>query len=633
MVFFSVLTEYAKGQEIKIQAEDSLLHKNPTLPDTVTARPPLDSIIQNKGPAHPIDQSDSFYNKLAENSQRSFLSRELRNIIIIKNKSTSSDTLSATQSIIPFVAYYDQPIRRIFIKELPPFGPTISDTTHKTSSFIERAANNVHIKTRKSLIYKSLLFKEGDNIDPEVLADNERLLRNLPYIEDVKIVVLPTNSLNDSVDVMVLTKDVWPKAFNVDIVDIYSGRVELWDKNIFGFGHENQNNILWNSKENPSVGYEGFYRINNIAGSYTSSQLHYYNSFRTKSIGINFQRMFLTPNEKYGVGASFENTSTHTYHIVDTVNQYIPLKYQSYDVWVGRSFKINRENFSSMRENFTIIPRIKRDNFDTRPDITQNSFYIYQNKTLILNTFEFSRQNFFKSNLIYNFGRTEDIPIGAKIDATVGYEFNEFSNRKYGELGISGSKFLGRAGYLYCSAQTAAFFNKNNDPEQGVFESSLNYFTGLFILGNFRLRQFLNIRFTRGINRYEFEHLNLNERNGIIGFRNDSLYGSKRLNIDWETDCFCPGSVYGFKFVVFAFADHSWLVSKNQQIFNGIPYTGIGIGVRIRNERLVFNTFQIRLAFYPNLPKGSAVKAFDISGEPTLSLPNFSPTPPQLIPY
>jgi hypothetical protein len=100
-----------------------------------------------------------------------------------------------------------------------------------------------------------------------------------------------------------------------------------------------------------------------------------------------------------------------------------------------------------------------------------------------------------------------------------------------------------------------------------------------------------------------------------------------------ETVCFTPWSVFDFRFVVFGFADLSWIEKQPQYLLDKFPYTGIGLGIRIRNERLVFNTLEIRFAFYPNIASGSKTKALGLSGEPVLNLPSFLPKAPQLDPY
>ena len=43
--------------------------------------------------------------------------------------------------------------------------------------------------------------------------------------------------------------------------------------------------------------------------------------------------------------------------------------------------------------------------------------------------------------------------------------------------------------------------------------------------------------------------------------------------------------------------------SNKQLIFTQNYYSGLGLGLRLHNENLVFKTFQLRLAFYPFHPR------------------------------
>ena len=70
-----------------------------------------------------------------------------------------------------------------------------------------RAANAVHIQTRVSFLRKQLLFKEGDVLDIERLAETERNLRALPFIKSASVTV---SAARDGVaDVLVVTQDAW----------------------------------------------------------------------------------------------------------------------------------------------------------------------------------------------------------------------------------------------------------------------------------------------------------------------------------------------------------------------------------------------------------------------------------------
>jgi hypothetical protein len=244
-----------------------------------------------------------------------------------------------------------------------------------------------------------------------------------------------------------------------------------------------------------------------------------------------------------------------------------------------------------------------------------------------------SVQKFYKANLIYGYGRTEDIPYGALIDITAGREINEFKRRFYSGLSLSLGNKLKRAGYLYGTAGFSAFFNENKT-EQGTLWLRANYFTNLRYVGTHRMRNFLRVDYTRGFGRYTDEYLLFNTENGFTGFRNDSLRAEKqRLTMNFESVLFSPRKIYGFRFAYFAFGDLGYLFGTNEFFNEGEIISRIGIGLRLRNDNLVFNTLQIKFSFYPNLPRYSKVSNFNVSGERLLDPDNFEPGPPSLLPY
>jgi hemolysin activation/secretion protein len=96
---------------------------------------------------------------------------------------------------------------------------------------------------------------------------------------------------------------------------------------------------------------------------------------------------------------------------------------------------------------------------------------------------------------------------------------------------------------------------------------------------------------------------------------------------------FSPINFYGFRFAFFGFVDLGILFGTNEFARNGEVLSSIGLGIRIRNDNLVFNTFQIRLGYFPNLPQYSRVNYFLVSGEQLLKPENFDPGPPIPLPY
>jgi hypothetical protein len=243
-----------------------------------------------------------------------------------------------------------------------------------------------------------------------------------------------------------------------------------------------------------------------------------------------------------------------------------------------------------------------------------------------------SIQKYTKTNLIYGYGRTEDIPYGALFKTTVGREYNEFKQRTY----LGGEVSYGRAtnalGYFYVCGGLSTYLNKNYT-EQGLLTFGLNYFSNLINLGNLKVRNFVYLHYTRGFGRYSNELLQFGTDNGFAGFKNDSITGTQRFSVSLESVLFSPVNLYGFRFAFFGFSDFSFLSGTAENLGTGYTLSSIGLGIRIRNDNLVFNTLQIRIGYFPNPPVYSRVSPVNISGEQMLRPANFEPGPPAVIPY
>lgn len=70
-----------------------------------------------------------------------------------------------------------------------------------------RAANLLHVQTRREVIERSLLFKPGDLLSLAVIDETERLLRANRFLYDVRIE--PVDYRDGVVDLRVATRDTW----------------------------------------------------------------------------------------------------------------------------------------------------------------------------------------------------------------------------------------------------------------------------------------------------------------------------------------------------------------------------------------------------------------------------------------
>lgn len=556
-------------------------------------------------------------------ASKRLITKKIYNLLVVSEKPISGKQLTGS-SENSFSQFTGKKIRNIRFRQLNVFGSTIENPDIGNPSKIENILNKTHLNTNEIILRKNLLFSEGDTLSPLTLSDNERLIRQLPYIEDSRIIVIPVN--NEEVDIEVITKDVLSLGATLDIDNAKKGSASLFDKNLAGLGQEFRFEIPFDASLPDSPGFGIRYNINNILRSFGNLNLLYYDGLGEKTYGFSLERNLVSAATRYAGGISVRQM--YTTEDLDTLDIPGPYNYNLQDYWLARSFLIDKESVTRIILGLRYI----NNNVFEHPVILPYSYHYLQKYKMYLGSAALSIQKFYKTSLIYNYGRTEDIPYGGLITITAGKEINEYKTRIYTGIKFSFGESVPALGYLYGSAGFGTFFNKK-ETEQGLLFLRTSYFSNLFYLGNYRARHFVKFDYTRGFDRYADEYLEIRRNNGFSGFRNDSIRGDQRLTVSLESVIFSPARYYGFRFAFFGFADLGFLFGTNENAVNGDILSSIGIGVRVRNDNLVFNTFQIRIGFFPNVPYNSRTENILMSGEQVLRPDNFDPGPPATIPY
>jgi hypothetical protein len=377
-------------------------------------------------------------------------------------------------------------------------------------------------------------------------------------------------------------------------------------------------------KDSPGFGINYF--IKNIQKTFIDLNLNYSNGLGKKIYGLSVSKSLISSATKYAGGITLKRTFTT--EDLDTLFFPQPLRYNFQDYWLLRSFLVDKESVTRIIAGF----RYTNNNVFERPFISPESYHSLQKYKFFIGTAALSIQKYYKTSLIYSYGRTEDIPYGMMLRLSAGMEFNEFGNRAYTGIDLSYGHSSENIGYFYTSAGFGTFIH-NNHSDQGVLLLKMNYFSNLIYLGRLQIRNFINMGYTRGFDRNNEEYLAIQKTNGFTGFSNDSLRGAQRVLVGIESVVFNPVNIYGFRFAFFGFADMAFLSGTNQIISKGSILSGIGLGIRIRNDNLIFNTFQIKLGFFPEPPIYSRINNLVVSGEQLLRPNNFDPGPPSIIPY
>lgn len=590
---------------------------------TVSAQiPPLDTSAVITPPN--LNQ-EHFYDSLENRANRRKLTGWLYDAIITPPRPYVD---KKTLALDYFKEFEGKRIAEIKINALDVFGPTCSDTTKKADHWAERAANKIHTKSNLKTIRKLLLFKIGDELKPELMYENERIIRDLPYIKDVRIYVEQDPLYPGLVNVLVLTKDRFSFGASGGVNGTSSGDLEIYNRNIFGVGHEVSVKFVGHVEKEPYLGVETYYNINNIAGRFLDVRLGYLNTYRREGFVFEVNKPFLTQNVKWGYGGySARMFRTDKITITDPVKVEEPMNLSVNNIWGGRSF-----NISPHHENITelvLSAGINNWNYFEAPVVAPENSHFFSNHTLYMMGLTISQRRYIQDQLIYSYGITEDIPEGFKNEMIYGYDANEFGDRHYLHFFTSnGNLLLSRQGYLFTTAGVTGYL-QDGHVEEGMIYGEVNFISKLVTAGKKRVRTFADMNYTLGIRRFDIEHLTLGDRDHIRGFDSDIAIGKQRLNLKLEHVVFLPTQFYKFNIALFGFADLGAIGSNRQLIFKQDYYAGVGLGVRLHNENLVFETFRLRLAFYPFHPDDMGFVGFALDEQSKQRFISFEPTGPE----
>ena len=529
--------------------------------------------------------------------------------------------------------YYEQlqgkTISKIDITSLDAFGPTVNDTARKAKSWIEHTANSIHTKSNLNTIQKMLMFDTGDTINSELMYENERIIRSLPYIFDVRFLLEQDTISSDFVNVHVIIKDRFSFGASGSIDGITSAAVDLYNQNIFGVGHEISLRLVGHLQRQPYMGLETFYSINNIKGKFINISAGYMDTYLREGFSFMLNKPFITPSIKWGYGSS----ATYMYrtnHIYDNDPFKVdnPLSLSLLSAWAGRSFQINPKYGSNSQ--IVVSAAFYNRRFYRRPDLLLPENEYFANNTFYLAGITFTQRKYIQDQLVYSYGITEDIPKGFKNEFVYGYDFNEFGYRHYLHLSLSNGNFLMKRddSYLYITGGIGGYF-RNNRFSQGQVQGSVSYISRRVNAGRKKFRLFVKSNYIQGINRFEIENLNLSQNNEIRGFASKTAIGKQKLSTDLEYVLFLRKEVLKFNIAPFVFADVGLIGSNGELIFTQNYYSGFGLGLRMHNENLVFKTFLLRLAFYPLRPDDVNFMGFIINEQLKNNFYSFEPKAPQ----
>lgn len=543
---------------------------------------------------------------------------------VFKNIQTYENKGVIIESTNPFKAYTGKVIRHINFVQLDVFGSSIEDSMSiQDTKQAKSIYNKFHINTSKKVLRNNLFFAENDTINPDLIARNAKVIRDLPFMQDAIIKVFQINS--DSVDVTIVTKDRFPW----DIVPIYlradKWRFRLRNNNIGGIGSEfNNSYIIDNSQKEKVIISQLALNFNNIGGSFINSSLGYEASNESNSYFVQFNRPLIPYKVNWAGGLSIDlNQQIQNFLISDTLLQKTNTKRNYSDVWIARQFQINQHKDFIFDAPLWLIPSVRFSHlkYFERPAGTLTEFQ-FKNYYLFLGSIGLTSQTYYRLKYVNEFGKTEDIQQGLMAKLTGGYQIMENLERAYIGLSAAYRKKNRQNGLYYFSADFGSYL-RNTSYSQGVLKAKASYLFPLIDLGKEKLRYLFWMDYTLGLGRIDGEVIFLKSQDAINRVILSDLYGTQKLIGHFEGNLFTSIQFYGFKVSTFGAVEFGY-IGYNEGLFKRPMVSALSVGLRIRNDYLIFKTIQIRVTFYSDNLSKYVRSNFDVNEMNRLEFEDFS---------
>ncbi len=528
---------------------------------------------------------------------------------------------TAVELVDRYADFIGKTIEVVIVYQVERFDPYWDAEQGSSQRILHSATRPFHSYTKDALIREYLLFEDGQPVDPFLLADSERMLRELDFINDVRIILVPISGDSESVAVVVETRDRWPFGITGRVNDVNRYDLNLFFSNLGGYGFRWDNKLIYRGDMEPNVGYEGRLRKRNLWGSFIDAALLFEDSWRRVSRQATLERDLIHPGIRMVGGAHWENTD-----IRDHGGE--PRAFELGDYWLGRSIPLSslRSNVQSARPVLVPAVRFRNIDYQVRPIPFGEFESRYRNTRDYLVGLTFQRFRNYKTSYLFKMGETEDLPGGLALKLSGGYQELEHYDRTsaffqaaYSLVRPSGRAFVG-------TLDLGSYF-RDHVGEDGALHLTGMYFTPLMGQGRFRHRFLSNLAYTLAFNRDSGGTLVLGDISGIRGLENNRVLGNQRLVLKMESRVFTPWALLGFRFMVFGYADVGTVGPDIRPIYENKIYSSLGFGFRINNPDLVMPSTQVRMGWVNSVEETKFVLGFKLGNVdyPTIDMPGTRP--------
>ena len=394
--------------------------------------------------------------------------------------------------------------------------------------------------------------------------------------------------------------------------NLKSFSVEPREDNLFGTGDRLALRILFDDKRRQKLGLGTEYIARNIAGSFVDGYIGVLNFQKTFNSGkaqetmiyTRFIKPLVNPYMRWTYALELADHRTANMFASDSLYQSdFQYKYFNVDAWAGLNMSADKLTGKSYEDRLRklISVRMIQQHFSLVPTKFEGTYnWQYANLTALLGSFSVFRQEYYKTQYIYGFGRNEDVPEGIDMSLTAGWTKKDGRERPYMGLDFQRYYFTMAENYFNYTARVGAFLYQKQLQDIDVL-FNLEHFSRLRYLGSrWKLRHFVGAGIGRQINKSLNQPLLIRNQFGLPEYDNGMLPGDTRITLRTESVFFSPWSFINFRFAPFVFANGAVFQPEGSKFSDSKLISSIGGGIRTRNEALIFGTLELKAYYFPH---------------------------------
>jgi len=465
----------------------------------------------------------------------------------------------------------------IKLKQLNVFNTELEEENNALFRF----ANDVHITTEPDVITNILLFNEGDEYEPRLLAESERLLRRQNYLYDARI-----NAQSDcegNVAVMVITRDLW--TLLPEISFSRSGgenksSIGFRESNLFGWGKRLSISRTSDAERN---GYLFVYDDPNILSSRYRGRLEYSDNDDGKRHLLELTYPFYSIDTPYSYGLlSYSDQRTESLYRRGKIISEYEQKTDFNRIHFGHSKFLGH----GWTQRLSVGYVHEQHRFS---EIAATTLPIAEPREL---SYPYLSGHFFEDHYIKvrNFdsiSRTEDLNLGWNIKGLIGYSNESLSNddsRYIYTFNINKAHFSGNNTLWRFHTDVEGYWNERQSQVENLLASSqIQYYLNTSVEQSW----YAKIRLDYAKNLTADKQLTLGGESGLRGYPLNYQTGDRSFLINlekryyWEYDFLQLFKVGG---AAFFDVGRAWF-NRQDNGENGQVLKNVGLGLRLAPSR------------------------------------------------